>query len=80
MMALLDGPEGDRDGMVSRVGLRIGLAYVLGLLIFMLVLGILTGASISLLVIGLIAVLLFGLPGVWFGVWISRRLFASRRK
>ncbi len=66
--------------MISRVGLRIGLANVLGLLIFMLVLGILTGASIGLLVIGLIAVLLFGLPGVWFGVWISRRLFAPRRK
>ncbi len=80
MMGLLGGPEGERDEMISRVGLRFGLASLLGFLIFGFVVGILTGASISLLVIGLITVLLFGLPGVWLRVWIGRRLFASRSK
>lgn len=66
--------------MISRIGLRFGLASLLGFLIFMLVVGILTGASIGLLVVGSITVLSFGLPGVWLGVWIGRRLFASRSK
>ena len=79
-MGLLGGPEGERDEMISRVGLRFGLASLLGFLIFMLVVGILTGASIGLLVVGSITVLLSGLPGVWLGVWIGRRLFASRSK
>ncbi len=53
--------EAEGNGMISRIGLRIGLASVLGFLIFMLVLGILTGASIGLLVVGSITVLLSGL-------------------